>query len=443
MAASSQRVTVGDWIRGVPRALYWVLAVALVLRVAWSLYVQEEPSNFGDPIIYLNSARGIADGVGYRLFLSTYATAFHPIGYPGWLAGIVWVAKSVGLERHDTLLITLAQAVMGTASVALLYGIARRLFNDRTAIIAAALTACFPNLIFYSGLIYSETLYVFGLLLAVWIIVRADWNPVPPLPVVAVFGLVVGLTTLVRPFTLPLPLFLGIALLRAGARWAGVVRVVAIALGIAVLVLVPWTVRNSRAMHAFVPVSTNLGDTLCLDNSPGAYGGFRELPVECSPEFPGPTGEAKQNSFNLRVAMRWALHHPVDELELLPRRFWYGYRTDHDGVAEVASSRGGAVRPWARVPLVVLANLYYWVVAILGLFAVPKLWRDARRLFVLLVAASLAAVPLVLYGLVRFHVPLLPFLALGAAVTIDAILRRREAGAVTAPQSAYRRNKVI
>ena len=54
------------------------------------------------------------------------------------------------------------------------------------------------------------------------------------------------------------------------------------------------------------------------------------------------------------------------------------------------------------------------------------MWRDGRRLFVLIVAGSLAAVPFVLYGLVRFHVPLLPFLALGSAVTIDAILRRRE-----------------
>jgi 4-amino-4-deoxy-L-arabinose transferase-like glycosyltransferase len=441
MRASTQRVAVGDRLRSVPKALYGVLAVALVLRAAWSVYVHETPSNFGDPIIYLNSARGIADGVGYRLFLSTYPTAFHPIGYPGWLAGVVWVAKSIGLERHEPLLITLVQALLGTASVALLYAIARRLFGYRVAIVAAALTACFPNLIFYSGLIYSETLYLFGILLAVWIVVRADWDPVPSVPVIASFGLVVGLATLVRPFTLPLPLFFGIALLRAGAGWVPVARVVAIALGIAVLVLVPWTVRNSRELHAFVPVSTNLGDTLCLDNSPGAYGGFRELPIECSPEFPGATGEAKRNSFNLRVALRWARQNPIRELELLPRRFWYGYRTDDDGVAEVASSRGGAVQPWARVPLVGLADLYYYVVAILGLLAVPTLWRDARRLFVLMVAASLAAVPFVLYGLVRFHVPLLPFLALGAAVTIDAIRRRREPGRTS--QSAYRRNKVI
>ena len=358
--------------------------------------------------------------------MTTLPTAFHPIGYPGWLAGVIWIAKSVGLEHHEPLVITLMQAVLGTASVALLYAISRRLFDERVALLAAALTACFPNLIFYSGLLYSETLYVFGLLLAIWIVVRVEWNPVPSLPVVALFGVIVGLSTLVRPFTLPLPIFLGIALLRAGASWIDIGRVVAVAFGIAVLVLVPWTIRNSRALHAFVPVSTNLGDTLCLDHSPGAYGGFRELPVDCSPVFPGASGEAKRNSFNLHVALRWAAHNPVRELELLPRRFWYGYQTDHDGVAEVASNRqgGGPVQPWARVPLVVLADAYYYVVAILGLIAIPRLWRDARRLFVLIVAASLAAVPFFLYGLVRFHVPLLPFLALGAAVTIDGARRR-------------------
>ena len=56
--AATQRVSVGDRLRSVPRSLYIVLAVALVLRVAWSLFVQQEPTNFGDPFIYLASAAG-------------------------------------------------------------------------------------------------------------------------------------------------------------------------------------------------------------------------------------------------------------------------------------------------------------------------------------------------------------------------------------------------
>ena len=203
MVVTTQRIRVGGRLRGVPKPLWSVLGVALVVRLAWVLWVQRDPPNFGDPFIYINAARGIAEGDGYHVLFWKIPTAFHPIGYPGWLAGIVWVAKAVGLERHEPLLITLTQAVLGTASVALVYAIALRVFNDRVAIVAAAMTACFPNLIFYSGLVYSETLYLFGILLAVWIVVRAEWNPVPSLPVIALFGLVVGLSTLVRPFTLP------------------------------------------------------------------------------------------------------------------------------------------------------------------------------------------------------------------------------------------------
>src|SRR5690242_9774898 len=189
---STQRVSVGDRLRTVPKPLTTVLGVALGLRVAWVVWVHRDPATFGDPFIYLNTARGIAQGDGYHVLFSKLPTAFHPIGYPGWLAGLVWVAKAIGLQRHESLLIMLTQAVIGTASVALVYAIAHRLFNARVAIMAGALTACFPNLVFYTGLLYSETLYVFGILLAVWIVVRAEWNPVPSLPVIALFGFVVG-----------------------------------------------------------------------------------------------------------------------------------------------------------------------------------------------------------------------------------------------------------
>ena len=49
-------------------------ATFLWWSVAWSLYVQEEPSNFGDPAIYLSSARGIVNGDGYHLLFSTHPT---------------------------------------------------------------------------------------------------------------------------------------------------------------------------------------------------------------------------------------------------------------------------------------------------------------------------------------------------------------------------------
>lgn len=423
MSMTAQRVSMRSRIRGVPRSVYVVLTIALVLRVAWVVYAAREPEHFGDPLIYLGAARRIADGQGYLAWFSNGPTAFHPIGYPAWLAGIAWAAKLVGLDGHLPLLIGLAQALLGTASVALVYAITVRLFEHRVAVVAAALVACFPNLVFYSALVYSETLYVLGVLFAVWLIVRADWDPAPALPVVLAFGVVVGLSWLVRPFLLLSPLLLGAALLRAGSGMRSAARVVAITATVAIAMLVPWTVRNAVKFHAFIPISTNLGDTLCLDNSQGAYGGFRDLPPECSP-VNDTRREPARNSGNLRYAIRWAIHHPISEAELVVRRAYYGYRDDHDSLTDLAGASGRFPPSWLRTPLSRLADVYYYVVFALALPAAVKFGRDPRRLFVLLVAGSIAVVPLYLYGLARFHIPLLPFLAIGAAVTIETVRSR-------------------
>jgi 4-amino-4-deoxy-L-arabinose transferase-like glycosyltransferase len=425
MSMTAERVSMRSRIRGVPRSVYVVLTIALVLRVAWVVYAAREPEHFGDPLIYLGAARRIADGQGYLAWFSNEPTAFHPIGYPAWLAGIAWAAKLVGLDGHLPLLIGLVQALLGTASVALVYAITVRLFGHRVGVLAAALVACFPNLVFYSALAYSETLYVFGILVAVWLIVRADWDPGPARPVVLAFGIAVGLSWLVRPFLLLSPLLLGAAALRAGSSLRAAARLVVIVGAVGLAIVVPWTVRNAVKLDAFVPVSTNLGDTLCLDNSPGAYGGFRELPPECSP-VNDRRREPERNSENLRFAIRWAIHHPVSEAKLAARRAFYGYRDDHDSLSDLAGESGHFPPTWLRTPLSRLADVYYYVVLALALPAVVRFGRDPKRLFVLLVAGSLAIVPLYLYGLARFHIPLLPFLAIGAAVTIEAIRNRGE-----------------
>ena len=52
--------------------------------------------------------------------------------------------------------------------------------------------------------------------------------------------------------------------------------------------MVPWTIRNAVRLDAFVPTSTNTGDTLCLDRFEGANGGFRWADHEgcADPELP-------------------------------------------------------------------------------------------------------------------------------------------------------------
>ncbi len=198
----------------VPTQLWIVVVAALVVRVAWVCYAAREPAEIADPYIYLFLARRLANGWGYGPFFAPGPSAFHPIGYPGALAGIVLIARAVGLEGHVPLLVGLFQAMLGTACVALVYGIASRLFDRRVALVASALAALFPNLVMYSAVAYSENLYTFGVLLALWLLVREQWSPGPRRRALVAFGVVVGLTSLVRPFTLLFPFLLAVALLR-------------------------------------------------------------------------------------------------------------------------------------------------------------------------------------------------------------------------------------
>ncbi len=83
----------------------------------------------------------------------------------------------------------------------------------------------------------------------------------------------------------------------------------------------------------------------------------------------------------------------------------------------------------------VASNLTFFTTLALGVASVvvvrgPRSARHPGRTFLVLVALSLAAAPLAFFGDVRFHVPVVPFLILGAAalgVQVNDRVRARSA----------------
>src|SRR5204862_3367923 len=102
--------------------------------------------------------------------------------------------------------IRLAQAALDTSTALAAYLLARRWLAPRASFIAALLVALNPFLIYFSGLILSETLFIallaWGMLLITLPI--AAGQRTRPLPI---FGmLLLALSILVRPSVLLLPL---------------------------------------------------------------------------------------------------------------------------------------------------------------------------------------------------------------------------------------------
>jgi hypothetical protein len=425
----------GAWVRANP-VLTVIVTVAFALRLGWVLYVDvEAPVAWqlsGDQFSYYTYGRQIADGIGYESYITGEPTAYYPIGYPAILAALFFVVGHTPLPDDYVLAANVMHVVLGTASVVLGYLIGRRLLGRVAGLVAAGILAVFPNLVFQVASFQLEVTFIFLCLAALAIVVLHDWATGPPsTPRLLAFGAVLGVSVLVRPFSIWFVGALLVAALAAHLGWRRSLAVAAIPLAVVVVMSVPWTIRNAIRMDAFVVTSTNTGDTLCLDRFDGATGEFRFADHEgCSdPNLP----EVERNNASTRMAVRWVIDHPGREIVQIGRRARLMYGSDHDGVEAVNTLGGGPVMADATARrLSRLADASFRVVGVLAAVGLVVLLGRANRrrpevLVLLLSIASLVVVPLLLWGNPRFHLPVSPFLAILAGVAVAAGVARLNA----------------
>lgn len=417
-------------LRRTPGALWIVLGLALAARVAVVLATPaHEP--FGDPADYDRIARFLEAFGTYPP--STFAdptgpAALRPPGYPYLLAGIY---ELVGV-RWDVA--RLVGALLGTTAVALLWGVVRRLWDDRVALWAAGVAAVLPSLVWLGGGLTAEALFVPLLLAAVWAAVRH--RDAPRTGWVAAAGVLLGLAVLTRTngAIAVLPLLV--------AAWTPRRRLldpVVLLLGFA-LALAPWTVRNAMAFGSFAPLGTQSGFTMI-----GAYnaqaeedGRFRaawRVPLDL-PELQPVlrrygTDEVDVDADLRQRAIEFAADHPgyVAAATAIHARDLLHLTTDTEG-ASGGSFREMGMPRWTWTPTVVA----FWALLAAALVgAVVLVRRRAARgplwLWAVPVVLFLSVVPLL--GPPRYRIPVDPFLAILAAVALTALVDRvrgREAG---------------
>ncbi len=430
--------------------LVGIVAVAVAVRVGWVL-LAARPALVGDPVAYTYHGTQLARGQGYRSFVAAYTTftppertasfpptAFYPIGYPAALAVVFWLVFHTPLPDNLPRAVGFFQVALGAGSVLLAAEIARHLFGSRVAIYTAALMAVFPSLVYYTAEAHLETLFNFLVLAAVLIMVAGPWRDVSRRRLL-LFGFVLGLSALVRPFSLLVLPGLFLVWLLTGTRWRRALAWTAWATLAVVVVVTPWLVRNMVVMKAPV-FSTGIGDALCDSRHAGAGGAFEVAAKYCLEGYshlPYDKQEVQRNQDNTRKALRFVVEHPGDEARLMFWRGYFAYRDDHDALVVIDADRTHPLRESDFRPvLTTLADTYYVVVAALGLLGLPAFLRRRHpgRLFVAVVMAGMGALPFILFGDPRYHVPVLPFLVIAAAAALGARRGpRRGASPHTAP----------
>jgi len=408
--------------RGHTRWLVAILVFALTVRLVWIAISGWQPTPDDDAFRYEFAARSLADGLGY-IHTNGEPTAFWPPGYS------LLLAAAYSVFGHHIVVAQLLNVALGTATVGLVYLLGRRLLGPTPALVGAAVVAAFPSLVFFTAVTLSEVAFTFLALLGVLLLViEAQGERPRDLRLLLAAGLALGLACLVRGQALLLPVVLVPFWWRLGFPWPRIGdKVVAVLLGIG-LVVAPWSIRNAIELDAPVLIATNAGVDFWIGHHEQATGDFGaeggdEL-VFSYPELSSVEREVRINNDGFRKGLSFALTHPADEFVLPFKKLFWLYYNDEEGL-KWNEGHGGQefLSDGARETLLGISNVYYYSVMALLLLGAP-LWfsvRDPGRLVLLLLLGYWTLVHLVFFGDPRFHAPIMPVVALLAALPIAAL----------------------
>jgi len=395
------------------RRLLLLFLAALAIRLAWVLSVSRGGMAWNDALFYHQNGYNLGHGKTYGN-LQGKPFASWPPGYSAMLAvmyRIFGFREVVGQVFN---------AFAGALTVPLLYKLVRAPFGARVALIAASILTVMPGPILWTDMILTETVYTLLLVVFFLLLMRAQ----PTWKWALILGGYLGLVALVRSEAVMWFLLLPL-LWRKQFRWKAMVSHVGIAAVAMLLVLTPWAIRNTTTMGSFIPLSTNGGGTLYSGHNPNATGMQSYPTKEVTDQYPfGDNWEVEFTSGLQHRAIDYMVHHPVQELILIPKKLLALSRGDSYAFEWINQDPYPTVGPVWATYIGVVADLAWFTLLSLTLVGVFGLGRTLWRTKLLRMIGAMFGLTLVLYGFLyygnyRYRVPYETLMMVVAALVID------------------------
>jgi 4-amino-4-deoxy-L-arabinose transferase-like glycosyltransferase len=407
--------------RGFRRVLLIIVLGALAFRVGYVLLVTQFDTGFYDAAFYELEAKSVADGRGFvDPFPGPHVgaeAADHP---PLTVLALVPAAE---LPGDSQLWMRFTMALLGTAVVALIALLGRRVGGERVGLIAAGIAALYPNLWMNDGLIMSETLAALtaagALLLAYRMLSRPTWGAA------AALGATCGLAALTRAELVLLVPFLALPVAWCSCRdhRTARLRAVGVSVAAAALIMAPWIGFNLARFEQPTFLSTGDGVALLGSNCGATYYGSAVgfWLGACLPSKAVHGDQSVEALHDRNLATDYILGHKARLPVVVLARF--GRLLGVYTPGQIARYNAGEGRPqWAS---------YLGIASFLALLpfaAAGGIWLRRRRLRIWLLLTPVWVVLIsaaVFYGTQRFRVPAEPTLVVLAAVGIGTLLGRR------------------
>lgn len=244
------------WIESEKRLYGSIFILALIVRLAFILTLDQERFYLPDTSDYDKTAVSILQGNGFG---SDYD---RPPAYPVFLALLYIV---VG---RNFLALRIIQAIITSLTCIIVLLIGNRVFHSRSvSILAAMVCVLYPYFVFISGILYPEALVTFLISLMVLCLLKTIDSSSKAYPTLA--GILLGLSALTKPILLAFLPCIGAWLFFSSDQKKMVFVKFLLLSFMFLLTLTPWTVRNYRMYGKIVPIDPRIGSHLVM--SPVMY----------------------------------------------------------------------------------------------------------------------------------------------------------------------------
>lgn len=408
-------------------SLRLIIIVALALRVAFAWnYVGSHSRQALSVIPFMYESADIAvslvQGHGFSspFRIATGPTAWMTPVYPAILAGVFRV---FGVYTFNSYLVAATLNILFVCLACIpIFFAGKRIGGAGLGAFAAWLWAIFPNaiLLTYESM-WEACLSALLAAIILWATLELAESE-RPIDWIG-YGLLWGFALMTNPTLASVFPFLLIWLgWRARRQHQSWLSLPTVALAVALLCCVPWTVRNYAVFHRFVPLRSVLGLQLWLGNNPEAkppwLGTLHPINDSAEREKYMEMGEMDYMRVKKREALHYMEMHPRHEIWLISERFiaiWSG------GTSEPLHDLERSDSLW--FDYVLLFNLIAALAALAGIV----LLFARRSIYAVPLAVFPAVFPCAYYltlALPRYCLPIDPIVMLLAAIAIAGIFGR-------------------
>lgn len=401
-----------------------ILALSLLISLSYSLYFQNKP--VVDAKKYDEVGWNLAQGLGYQIDPSQEVTRDYAIlmvgpGYQFFLAGVYFIFG------HSLMIVWILQSFMLALSGYIIFLITKEVFKEKwnpwIGLIAAALVALSPDLIMASGMIFTDILGIFLLVLSLWTFFKFYNSKNGAYLLISAVSLALGIMTR-STLAVLLPIFL--LYLIKDKKW----REMIVILMIVILIFLPWTVRNWRTYNMFMPLTAvgymdfwwgnRIGATGELDDAPEITKAVVENDIKTVSEL------------SIQKGKEFIVSHPTKFVELLFKKasIYFSFIRP-TGWWPFPGPRGYALDLTRGISLA-LSGIYSVVIFTLGISGLWKMLKERKSISkdrVLFLATITILMPLSIIWLFvesRYRFPIYPLLAISAGYFVYILRQEKQ-----------------